>query len=85
MFDPKIFEEFAKKISEGLPPGVKEVQQEIEKNVKVVVAGAISKLDIVTKEEFEVQTQVLKRTREKVEALEMRVAELEKQLGEGCE
>ncbi len=82
MFDPKVFEDFAKKISEGLPPGVKNFQEEMEKNIKAMVQSGISKLDLVTREEFEVQTQVLARTRAKVDELEAKVAELEKALEE---
>ena len=72
-----IFDEFAKKFVEGLPPGVKELHQDMEKNVKVMVQSALSKLDLVTREEFDVQTSVLARTRELVEQLEKRVAALE--------
>ena len=54
MFDPKVFDDFAKKISEGLPPGVKNFQEEMEKNIKAMVQNGIAKLDLVTREEFEV-------------------------------
>lgn len=79
MFDPKIFDDFAKKISEGLPSGVKNFQEEMEKNVKTMLQNGIAKLDLVTREEFEVQTQVLARTRSKVDELEVKVAQLEQQ------
>ncbi len=85
MFDPKIFDDFAKKISEGLPPGVKNFQEEMEKNVKTMLQNGIAKLDLVTREEFEVQTQVLARTRSKVDELEKKVAELEQQLEKPAE
>ncbi len=80
MFDPKVFDDFAKKLSEGLPPGVKNFQEEMEKNIKTLLQNAVAKLDLVTREEFEVQTQVLARTRAKVDELEKKVGELEKQL-----
>ncbi len=80
MFDPKIFDDFAKKISEGLPSGVKNFQEEMEKNVKTMLQNGIAKLDLVTREEFEVQTQVLARTRSKVDELEIKIAQLEQQL-----
>ena len=51
--------------------------QDIEKNVKAVLGGAFSRLDLVTREEFDVQKEVLNRTRAKLEALEARIAELE--------
>jgi BMFP domain-containing protein YqiC len=51
--------------------------KDIEKNVKAMLTQGFSKLDLVTREEFDIQTQVLARTRAKLEALEARVAELE--------
>jgi len=54
--------------------------KDIEKNARAMVSGAFSKLDLVTREEFDVQAKVLARTREKLAALEARVAELEKRL-----
>ena len=80
MFDPKVFDDFAKKISEGLPPGVKNFQEEMEKNIKTMLQNGFAKLDLVTREEFDVQTQVLGRTRAKVDELEKKIAELEKRL-----
>ena len=54
--------------------------KDIEKNVKSMMTQGFSKLDLVTREEFDVQTQVLAKTRSKLEALELRVAELETRL-----
>ena len=54
--------------------------KDIEKNVKAMLNQGFSKLDLVTREEFDVQTQVLAKTRAKLDALEARVAELESQL-----
>jgi BMFP domain-containing protein YqiC len=54
--------------------------KDIEKNVKAMLSQGFSKLDLVTREEFDVQTQVLAKTRAKLEALEARVAELENQI-----
>jgi len=51
--------------------------KDIEKNVKAMLSQGFSKLDLVTREEFDIQTQVLAKTRAKLEALELRVAELE--------
>ena len=64
-------------ISNSLPAGVKGLQQDVEKNVHTLLQGAFARLDLVTREEFDVQTKVLLRTREKLEALERLVAELE--------
>jgi ubiquinone biosynthesis accessory factor UbiK len=54
--------------------------KDIEKNVKAMMTQGFAKLDLVTREEFDVQTQVLAKTRAKLEALEARVAELEARL-----
>jgi BMFP domain-containing protein YqiC len=51
--------------------------KDIEKNVKALLQGGLGRLDLVTREEFDTQAQVLLRTREKVERLEQRLAELE--------
>jgi BMFP domain-containing protein YqiC len=55
--------------------------KDIEKNVKALLQSGLQRLDLVTRDEFEIQSQVLLRTREKLEALEARVAELEARAG----
>lgn len=67
-------DELAKKISQaiGESPG-----KDIEKNVKALLQSALQRLDLIPREEFELQTEVLRRTREKLEALEARVVALE--------
>lgn len=77
MLDPKKLEEIAKNITAAIPPGVKTVADEAEAKVKQVLQSQLNKLDLVSREEFDVQSQVLIRTREKLEALEARLAELE--------
>jgi len=77
MIDPKKIEEAVQGITSALPPGLLAMQSDVEKNVKTALSGVFTKLDLVTREEFDVQAQVLLRTREKLEALEQRVAELE--------
>lgn len=77
MIDPNKLEEIASKFSQSIPPGAKAFQQDIEKNFKQVLQSMVSKLDLVTREEFDVQQKVLARTREKIEALEKIVIELE--------
>lgn len=54
--------------------------KDIEKNVKSMMTQGFSKLDLVTREEFDIQNQVLAKTRAKLEALEQKVAELEEKL-----
>ena len=77
MLDPKKLEEIAKQISEAVPPGVKSMAEGAEAKVKQILQSQLSRLDFVSREEFDVQSQVLIRTREKLEALEARLAELE--------
>ncbi len=77
MIDPKIFDELAHKLAATLPPGFQELQQDLEKNFRAALQAALGKLDLVTREEFEVQSELLSRTRIKLEQLEQRVTELE--------
>ena len=79
MLDPKKLEELAKQISNAVPPGVRSMAEEAENRIKQILQSQLSKLDFVSREEFDVQSQVLIRTREKLEALEARLAELEEQ------
>ena len=65
-------------IASVLPPGLTAMQDDVEKSIRSILSATFAKLDLVTREEFDVQTQVLHRTREKLEALEQRVTELEK-------
>jgi BMFP domain-containing protein YqiC len=75
MIDPKMLEEFGAKMSALL---ANTPARDIEKNAKAVVSGFFAKLDLVTREEFDIQSEVLSRTREKLKALEARVEALEK-------
>ena len=79
MLDPKKLEEIARQIADSVPPGVKHMAEEAEGKIKQVLQAQLSKLDLVTREEFDIQTQVLIRTREKLEAMESRIAALEAQ------
>ena len=82
MINAKKIEEIAKQVSDAIPPGVKSVASEIEERTKTVIQRKLSELDVVTREEFDVQTQVLIKTREKLSALEATVATLEQKLAE---
>ena len=77
MFDTKFIDDLARQISDSVPSGVKGLQQDLEKNIHTLLQGALAKLDLVTREEFDTQSQVLLRTREKLEQLEKLVSELE--------
>ena len=79
MLDPKLFDDLARRLSEALPSGARELQQDVEKNLRTVLQASLSKLDLVTREEFDVQARVLARTREKLDKLEKTIAALEGQ------
>ncbi|HEX5337169.1 MAG TPA: accessory factor UbiK family protein [Gallionella sp.] len=76
MLNAKIFDDLSAKLSEAVNSGP---AKDIEKNMRALLAQGFSKLDLVTREEFDVQAQVLARAREQLAALEARVAELEAQ------
>ena len=80
MFDPKQLDELTQKITGLLPSGFKETQADLEKNIRTLINATFTKMNLVTREEFDVQTQVLARTRAKLEAMEKQLQELEQQL-----
>jgi BMFP domain-containing protein YqiC len=71
-------ENLARKLAESVPEGLRSMRDDLESNFRAVLRASLAKLDLVTREEFEVQEAVLARTREKLEALEARLEELEK-------
>ena len=73
-------DEFLNRILDALPGGIDDLRKDTEKNLKSALARALEKMDLVSREEFEVQQAVLLRTREKLEAMEKQVRELEKAL-----
>ena len=72
-------EKLASKLADSVPAGLKNMREEMEQGFRNVLRTGLGKLDLVTREEFEVQQAVLGRTREKLEALEARLAEFEQQ------
>jgi ubiquinone biosynthesis accessory factor UbiK len=76
MFNPKFFDEISTKLSELV---ANSPAKDIEKNARALLAQGFSKLDLVTREEFDVHAQMLSRTLEKLAELEARVAALEAQ------
>ena len=75
MLNSKTFDELAAKISAAIDASP---AKDIEKNVKAMLSSGLARLDLVPRSEFDVQTQVLLKTREKLEAMEARLAEIEK-------
>lgn len=78
MLDSKILDDLSARVAAAFAASP---LRDAEKNVKAMLTGGLAKLDLVTREEFDIQARVLLRTREKIEALEARVAELEARPG----
>src|SRR5215475_15589423 len=70
-------DEIARRLLERVPPALRSMQADLESNFRAVLRERLSKLDLVSRDEFDAQTRVLERTREKLEALEARLATLE--------
>ena len=77
MIDPKKIEQIARQVHESMPKGIREFGDDVEKKIRQVWQSQLTRLDLVSREEFDVQTQVLLRTREKIALLEQRLTELE--------
>ena len=69
-------ENLVKKLADTVPQGLKSVREDLEQNFRSVLQSGLGKLDLVTREEFEVQEAVLARAREKLDALEAKLKEL---------
>jgi len=80
MIDLKSIDDLARRVSELIPPGARAAGDELQANIKATLQAGLAKLDLVTREEFEVQRAVLLRTREKLDALERTLQVLEARL-----
>ncbi|GAB6049013.1 accessory factor UbiK family protein [Methyloparacoccus murrellii] len=80
MFEPPALNELAKRLASVVPGDLQLLGSDLEKTFQAILQAAFSRMNLVSREEFEVQRGVLARTREQLEALEARVAALEKQL-----
>jgi len=78
MMDTSSIEQLAKKLSNQLPAGFNSIKEELNKNFKGILQQQFGKLDLVTREEFDTQSAVLTRTREKLDTLEKTLAKLSK-------
>ncbi|MGA2862475.1 MAG: accessory factor UbiK family protein [Steroidobacteraceae bacterium] len=75
-------DDIARRLFEGLPEAARTMRRDIESNFRAVLQSTLGKLDLTTREEFEVQTKVLERTRARIEQLELRIVTLEQRLSE---
>lgn len=77
MIELKKIEELVDGIARVLPAGSEQLREEVRGNVRLVLESAFARMNLVTREEFDAQTLLLRRTREKLEELERQVAEIE--------
>lgn len=80
--DPRFIDDLARRLSAAVPPGLSALRRDLEDNFKAVLQSGLARLDLVSRQEFDVQAAVLRRTREKLEALEARLAALETPSGQ---
>ena len=80
MPDSGILDDIARRLSDAMPASARAVQDDLDKNLRAAAQAAFAKLDLVTREEFDVQRKLLARSRAKIELLEKQVAELEAKL-----
>lgn len=77
MIDARVLDDISRSLGKLLPPGIADLKEDFERNAKSTVQSALGNLDLVTREEFDVQTEVLRNTRQQLKALEARLRELE--------
>lgn len=80
MFDTKSIDDIANRLANAIPPSFNHLKEDMEKNFHAILQSALARLDLVTREEFEVQKAVVAKTRQKLEAMEQRIAEIEQQI-----
>ncbi len=85
MMNPDFLEKIVRQVMRSLPGGDSQLRQDLEKNLHAAMQGVFSRMDLVTREEFEVQRDLLARSRTKLEQLEKQIAELEAQLKQNPE
>jgi BMFP domain-containing protein YqiC len=78
MIDKNKLDELAARLTDAVPDGLKKSGESVKQNFHKILQSGLSKMDLVSREEFDVQAKILARTREKLTALEKTVAELEK-------
>ena len=78
--NPQVFDEIIVRLTDAVPTSIRSVKTDIETNFRSILQAMFAKLDLVTREEFDVQANVLLRTREKLTALEAKIKQLEEQL-----
>ncbi len=77
MIDVRTIDQLANRLGSLIPPGIGQARADIEANVRDVLMRELRRLDLVTREEFDVQSELLERARKRLDALEWRIAALE--------
>lgn len=85
MLEPKQIDDLARRLAANAPKGFQVLQEDLNRSFRATLEAALTRLDLVTREEFDVQAAVLARSRAKLEALEQRVAALEARLSSETE
>ncbi|MGI9309489.1 MAG: accessory factor UbiK family protein [Gammaproteobacteria bacterium] len=83
MLEKRIIDDLAGKLADAVPQGAKTLQQDLENNFRGLLQHALGKLDLVTREEFDIQTKVLERTRGKLSQLEQELQKLTQDVESG--
>ena len=78
MIDQKTLDELTDKLSSAIPDGIKVIKSDVEKNIRAVLEATLRNMNLVSREEFDVQSALLTRSLEKLKQLEQQIAELEK-------
>ena len=78
MIDLKLIDELSRKLTDSLPPGFSRLKEETDEQFRLVLSRTFERMNLVTREEFDAQSTVLLRTREKLEELQRQIEELEK-------
>jgi len=77
MIDLRIIDDLTRKLGESLPPGMTQAKEEAEAHFRTILTSTFERMNLVTREEYDTQCAVLVRTREKLEALEKRIDEMQ--------
>lgn len=77
MFDPSALNDLARRLADAMPADFQSLKGDLEKNFHAILQASFSRMNLVSREEFEVQQEILMRTRQQLEALERRIAALE--------
>jgi BMFP domain-containing protein YqiC len=81
--NPSLLDDLARRLAAGLPDSLHQAKSDIERNFRAVLESGLARLDLVSREEFDAQTALLRRTRERLDALGDEVARLERPEHEG--